>query len=164
MGHRPTAFALAAFLAAGSATAAAPPLTVPQLLDICASATVREAATKGDKLGWAPMEVASLEAWRSRSLALGARSVKIVGWRRGTTEGEGLLSFRIERGTDEHRACSYSLSDPGRLLDALSEHLGKPVRLDRRDWGTYAYWRLRSGEASFSQVGSSAGVTIFGPK
>lgn len=137
-----------------------PPLTFAQLLDICGSSTVPEAAGKGDKLGWLPLSGPKVEEWRRAFVAHNGGSVQVVGWRRGEKDGDGLLSFRIAQGPSQHRACSYSLADPAGLLEALTERFGAPASFDKLEFGTTAFWKRASAEIAFSQVGSSAGVII----
>ncbi|GEC35922.1 hypothetical protein N181_31890 [Sinorhizobium fredii USDA 205] len=137
-----------------------PTFTVAQLLDICGSSTVSEATTKGDALGWERMNDEQVEEWRAGFLAHNGGSVDLVGWRRGEKEGDGMLSFWIAKGPNGHKACSYSVTNPAGLLDALTQRFGPPSSLDKMDFGSVAYWKHSATEVSFSQVGSSTGVTI----
>ncbi|MBV8568814.1 MAG: hypothetical protein JO273_25510 [Methylobacteriaceae bacterium] len=147
-------------LFAGTASAMPPALTLGQLLDICASSTVAQAAAKGDGLRWRRVSDAQLADWRSRFVAYNGGSVEALGWQRGEKEGDGLLSFWTARGKNAHRACAYSVRNPGGLLDALIAHFGPPKSLDRYDFGTTATWKQGAVEISFSQVGSSAVLNI----
>lgn len=143
-----------------AAVAIPPTPTVAQLLDICLSSTVSEAAAKGSALGWDRMRDQETAAWRRSFLAYNGGSVDVIGWRRGENEGAGLLSFWIAKGANSHRACSYSLAGPSALLDALTEHLGTPDTLDKSGSGATAYWKKGAMEVSFSQFGSSTDVNI----
>lgn len=143
----------------GSAMAA-PALTPAQIFDICSSSTISEGATKGDRLGWQRRSDARLEEWRRGFVAYNGGSVEVLAWQRGEKDGDDSLSFWIARGPNEHRACSYSTSNPAGLLDALSEHFGAPNALDKYDFGTTAYWKRGVTQVTFSQVGSNASVNI----
>ena len=135
-------------------------LTLSRLLDICGSSTVPEAVTKGDALGWQRRADAEFEEWRTHFRNYNSGSVEVVGWRRGAQAGEDLLSFWIAKGPNGHRACSYSPTDPAGFLEALMAHFGTPDSLDKHEFGTVAFWKQGATEVSFSQVGSSTGITI----
>ncbi|MFB9951481.1 hypothetical protein ACFFP0_21745 [Rhizobium puerariae] len=160
MDRMATGLTILTLLASGAAAAMPSPLTVPRLLDICLSSTVSEATAKGNALGWGRMKDQETEEWRTNFLAYNGGSVDVIGWRRGENEGDGLLSFWIAKGPNSHRACSYSLAGPSKLLAALIEQLGTPGTSDKSDLGTTAYWKHGSMEVSFSQFGSSTIVNI----
>jgi hypothetical protein len=127
-------------------------LTMEKLLDICTSATVPEAATKGDVLGWPRMTEAQTKSWRASFLQYNGGSVSMVGWKRPQQTGETLLSFWIATGPNAHRSCSYTSADATGLLDALSKQLGAPASLDRSDASTSARWQHGQRETTFTQV------------
>jgi Family of unknown function (DUF6301) len=135
-------------------------LTPAQLLDICGSSTLSQAAAKGDQLGWQRMSDAQLEEWRTNFMSYNRGSVQVLAWRRGQQGDEASLSFWIAQGPHTHRACSYSTDNPVGLLDALSERFGTPTNLDSYGFGTSASWKRGKTEVSFSRVGSSTVVTI----
>jgi hypothetical protein len=152
-----TGAVLNVLFAIGSAAAMPPTLTLPQLLDFCDSQTIASAEAKGDQLGWRRMTDADLKDWRTGFIAYNGGSVEVSGWRRGDKASDDSLSFWVARGPNEHRACAYTVTDPARLFDDLSERFGTPTSLDKREFGTTAVWkRGSSAEISFSQVGSSA--------
>lgn len=145
------------------AVGATPPaLTIAQLADVCASATIAEAAAKGDRLGWEHADSARLKEWRDAFIALSNSSVQVIGWRRGEQEEE-ILSFWIAQGSNGHKACAYSVSNSAGLLEALSGHFGSPGSLDKYDFGAGAFWQSGSTEIQLTQVGSHAVVNISRP-
>ena len=127
-------------------------LTVAQLLDLCASTTVADAASKGDVLGWPRMTDAQTKSWRTSFLRFNGGSVSVVGWKRPQAAGETLLSFWIATGPNAHRACTYTATDTSGLLDALTSQLGKPDSLDTNEVSTSAHWQDGQRETSFTQV------------
>jgi hypothetical protein len=137
-----------------AATPALPTLT--QLFDFCGSQTMAEAEAKADQFGWRRTTDADLHDWRAGFIAYNGGTVEVSGWRRGDKTTDDSLSFWIARGPSEHRACSYTVTNPAKLLDDLSERLGAPTSLDKRELATTAVWKLGATEVSFSQVGSSA--------
>lgn len=140
-------------LSAVQAMAASPAtLTMTQLLDLCASTTVAEAATKGDVLGWPRMTDAQTKSWQTSFLRFNGGSVSVVGWKRPQAAGETLLSFWIATGPNAHRACTYTATDTSGLLDALTSQLGKPDSLDTSEVSTSAHWQDGQRETSFTQV------------
>jgi hypothetical protein len=148
------------FSLSGKALAMPPLLSIDQFLEVCRSDTVAEATAKGDAFGWARMEDSQIEDWRTHFLAYNGGTVQVIGWRRGESDGDGLLSFWIAIGPNGHKACSYSLAHPEGLLDGLIDHFGKPASLDKYEFGTVANWQQGLAEVSYSQVGSSTGIVV----
>ncbi len=148
--------AFSVLFAAGAAAATPSMLTLAQLVDFCGSTTIAEAEAKGGQLGWRHMTPAELEDWRAGFVAYSGDAVEVSGWRRGDKDGSESLSFWVAHGPNLHRACAYSLTNPARLLDDLSERFGTPNNLEKYDLGTTASWKLGAMEISFSQVGQSA--------
>jgi hypothetical protein len=148
------------FLVAGLAVAMPPALTIDQLLDICRSLTVLEAAAKGDRLGWPRMTGARVEEWRAGFLSYNGGAVQVLSWQREAKDVADAVSFWTAQGPNGHRACSYSTANSAGLLDALSARFGTPASLERYDFGAVASWSLGRAEVSFSQVGSNAVVNI----
>ncbi|MBR0644382.1 hypothetical protein [Plastoroseomonas hellenica] len=157
-----TGLVINAVFAAGLAAAMPPALTIDQLLDICRSPTVAEAAATGDRLGWPRMNAARLEEWRAGFVSHIGSPVQVVGWQRGADRGADAVSFWTAHGPGGHRACAYSTAEPAGLLDALSARFGTPASLDRHDFGTMASWNPGRAEVSFAQIGSTAVVNIRG--
>ncbi len=146
-------------LSAVQPVAAAPAtLSMEQLLDLCASTTVADAAVKGDVLGWPRMTDAQTRSWRLSFLHFNGGSVSSVGWKRPQAAGETLLSFWIATGPNAHRACSYTATDATGLLDALTRQLGAPASLNTSEVSTSAHWQHGQREITFVQV--NAGSTL----
>jgi hypothetical protein len=161
MGKIKSGVVIGALLAAGLATAGMPaPMTSAQVFDFCDSQTIAEAEAKGNKLGWQRMTDSELQVWRTGFLSYNGGLVEVLGWRRGGSEGDDLLSFWIARGPSNHRVCAYSIARPASLLDDLSEHFGIPTSLNKYKFGATAIWKLGQREVSFSQIGSSAVLYI----
>lgn len=152
----------AALLNIGAAAAMPVDMTVDRLLNICKAPTVQSAIVSGNELGWQRQTDAELEEWRSHFVAYNGGSVDVVGWRRDNAGGAESLSFWIAVGPNGHKACAYSTKKPDGLLDALSESLGAPDSLDKHDAieTISAFWKRGAIEYNFTQVGSSAGITI----
>lgn len=151
----------AAFLNSGVATAMPVDMTIDRLFDICAAPTVQAAAVKGDELGWRrTIHDAKTDEWRTNFVAYNGGSVDVVDWRREQADGIESLSFWIATGPNKHKACAYSTPMPAGLLDALSERLGKPDNLEKNDVLVSAWWKRGEIVYSFTQVGSSASITI----
>jgi hypothetical protein len=149
--------AVLSMLLAVQPAAATPPLpTLTQLFDFCGSQTMAEAEAKADQFGWRRMTDADLHDWRAGFIAYNGGTVEVSGWRRGDNVSDDSLSFWIAHGPSEHRACSYTVTNPAKLLDDLSERLGAPTSFDKRELATTAVWKRGVTEVSFSQVGSSA--------
>jgi hypothetical protein len=135
-------------------------LTASQLVELCKSSTVSDAVEKGDQLGWRKMNDADLNEWRTSFISYNGGSVDVVGWKRGEGEGDGTVAFWIAQGPNGHKACMYSVGESTGLLDDLSALLGTPQTFDKLEFGAVASWKTDSMEASFSQVSSSATVSI----
>lgn len=133
--------------------------TVAQLLDVCSSATVAEAAVRGSRLGWERMGEARFASWRAAIEQNGLR-VQAVGWARGPEEGDGLLSFFTLLGVGAQNMCSYSVGDAAGLLEGLSGALGTPSRREEGEIITSVEWAWRLGVVSFVQVGTSGLVSV----
>jgi len=133
-------------------------LTVAQLLDLCASTTVADAASKGDVLGWPRMTDAQTKSWRLSFLHFNGGSVSSVGWKRPQPAGETLLSFWIATGPNAHRACSYTATDATGLLDALTRQLGAPASLNTSEVSTSAHWQHGQREITFVQVNAGSAL------
>jgi len=153
-----TLLMLTAVQAMAETPAAPATLTVAQLLDLCASTTVTDAATKGDVLGWPRMTDAQTKSWQTSFLRYNGGAVSVVGWKRPQAAGETLLSFWIATGPNAHKACSYTVTDANGLLDALTSQLGKPASLDTSEVSTSAHWQDGQRETSFMQM--KAGATL----
>lgn len=152
----------AVFFNIGVATATPVDLTADRLLDICEAPTVQTATERGDEIGWPRLTNAETQEWRTHFVAYNGGSVDIVGWRRENAGEVESLSFWIAVGPNGHKACAYSTQGPAGLLDALSERLGAPDRLDRNDEikSISASWIRDTILYSFTQVGSHAVVNI----
>ena len=133
-------------------------LNMAQLLDLCASTTVADAATKGDVLGWPRMTDAQTKSWRLSFLHFNGGSVSSVGWKRPQPAGETLLSFWIATGPNAHRACSYTATDATGLLDALTRQLGAPASLNTSEVSTSAHWQHGQREITFVQVNAGSAL------
>lgn len=135
--------------------------TVAQLLELCSSGTMTEALTRGNQLGWQRVnDDARMEEWRSGFIRHNGGAVEVVGWRRGTEEGLGLLSFWIARGASAHRACYLSVSHAPGLLRDLSETLGRPSSLDETTDIVSAAWTVGPTQVQYARTGASAVVNI----
>jgi hypothetical protein len=145
--------------------AATPPTwpTLAQVIQLCDSQTIAEAAATGDQLGWQRVSESDpgFVEWRTNFLRYNGSSVDAVSWRRGKEDNDGQLAFWIARGPDNYRACYYATATPSDLLDALSGRFGSPANLDKYGLATVATWKQGSKEISFSEVGSVATVYIF---
>lgn len=133
--------------------------TVAQLLDVCSSATVTEAAAKGNRLGWERMDEARFASWRA-AIEQNGRRVQAVGWARGPKEADGLLSFSTQLGFRPQNMCSYSVGDAAGLLEGLSGALGTPSRREEGEIITSVEWAWRLGVVSFVQVGAHGLVSV----
>lgn len=154
----------AAVLLGGAAHALPPAPTIPQLLDICSSATVAEATAKGGRLEWERMDETRIAPWRSSFEHGSGQAVEVVGWSRGPQERDGLLSFWAMMGAGGQRVCSYSARDAARLLDGLSHVLGTPDRQEANGAIASAGWSFGLGQVSFIQVGADALITVMSPR
>ncbi len=152
----------AALFSMGGAVAMPVDMTVDRLLNICGAPTVQKATAKGDELGWQRMTNAETEEWRAHFVGYNGGSVELVGWRRNNAAGPESLSFWVAVGPNGHKACTYSTMQPAGLLDALSERLGAPDTLDGDSAAgiTSAAWKRDAVVYSFTQVGSSATVSV----
>lgn len=157
----PVVFGIALLFHARPGVALPPKPTVAQLLDICSSVTVAEAAGKGGRLGWERMDEARIAPWRA-SFTRSGQAVEVVGWFRGPQERDGRLSFWIMAGAPLQRTCSYSVGDASGLLEELSGVFGPARRQEVGDTITSAEWAWRMSVVSFIQVGAGALVTVRG--
>ena len=157
---RPLPLLCAAALATTQAAASPALPSIPQLLELCASTSMAEATTRGERLGWQRLSEARLEPWRSGFLRHNGGTVEVVGWQRGEREGEGSLSFWIAKGPNAHRACYLSVTGAAGLLDALSEALGQPGSLDKTADIVAASWTSGPAQIQFAQTGASAVLNI----
>lgn len=127
------------------------------VLDVCDATTLDEARMRGGQLGW-PL------APEDRNWIIGFErhnggTVRVVGWRRGAHEGDGLLSYWVASGPNAHTACAFSTDHPG-LLDALRDRFGAPDTIDEHDEFVSAFWRRGSREVSFTRVATSSNVNL----
>ncbi|MGY5804267.1 hypothetical protein ACXHMN_23285 [Rhizobium sp. LEGMi12c] len=157
-----SAWATGMLVAVGVAVADSQTLSAERLLDVCSSRTIAEVTVKGGRLGWEviPSTDPSTVSWRQSFISYNGGSVDVVGWRKRSTDNEETISFWVAQGPNAHKACSYSIKVAGRLLDDLTESLGRPSQFDKDEVATTAFWKRGSGEISFSQVGSTATVVI----
>lgn len=146
------------FLTVESAFALPKTLTATQLVDICSSSTVSDAAAKGDQLSWQRMSDADFNEWRTGFLAYNGGSVDIVGWQHGQGEHVVSLSFWIAQGPNSHKACNYSLGSDAGLLGGLTEILGAPETVE--GMAGNAYWKTELMEVYYTQGGASRLVNI----
>jgi hypothetical protein len=150
-----TSLAISLLFATAAAADTSSPLSFAQLIDFCGSDTLAGAEAKADRLGWRRLAEAELKDWRTGFVAHNGGAVEVSGWQQGE-EGGDALSFWVVRGADQHRACSYTVNRPSRLLDELTERFGPPQNLDKQEFGLTASWKLGAMEISYSQVGNSA--------
>jgi hypothetical protein len=142
---------------AGGAPALGAEAGFSSVLDVCDAVTLDEAAARGALLGWA---VAPEDrGWRTAFERHNGGTVRVVGWRRGEREGDGMLSYWAASGPSAHRACSFSTQQPG-LLDALRGRFGDPETLEEQGDIVSAFWRRTEAEVSFTRVGASSGVVV----
>lgn len=160
MKHALPASMLALFCAASAIAAAPAPPTMQQVLDICESPTVREAAKKGDTLAWTKMTAAQASTWRKTFLEYNDGTVDVVGWLRGPEVGGDAISFWIAKGRNPHQACSYTPADPATLRQALISHLGTPERADENALVTMLEWTHGHHALIFTQSGTAASLMI----
>jgi hypothetical protein len=135
-------------------------LDMDQLMGVCLSTTLAEAAEAGDRLGWVSEDPQALEDWRSGFLGYNGGPVEVIGWRQGEAEKDEALSFWVAGGVNAHRACTYSASDGKGLLAALTDRFGLPKQSDTTPIGGSAYWFSDGYEIAFTHVASSALVNI----
>lgn len=127
------------------------------ILDVCEASTLQEATIRGGHLGW---PAASEDRnWRTSFERHNGGTVRVVSWRRGVREGDGLLSFWVASGPSGHAACAFSTDRPG-LLEALRGRFGAPDTFDEQDEIVSAFWRRGSSEVSFTRVGASSSLNI----
>lgn len=124
---------------------------------MCEATTLDEAAIRGGRLGWpaAPED----RQWRAGFERYNGGTVRVVGWRRGAREGDGLLSYRVASGPNAHAACTFSTDRPG-LLEALRDRYGAPDTFEETGDIASAFWRRGGSEVSFTRVGASSGLSL----
>lgn len=135
-------------------------MTTSQLMDVCASSTVAEAAAHGERFGWKRQDDARLAEWRSGFLRHNGGAVEVIGWQPGPEEQNGLLSFWVANGPNAHRACYFSVTGVDGLLRDLSTTLGRPASLDEMGDIVSAAWTLGPTEVQYVRTGDSAVVNV----
>lgn len=127
------------------------------ILDVCEATTLDDAALRGERLGWpaAPED----HDWRIGFERHNGGSVRVVGWRRGAREGDGLLSYWVASGPNAHVACAFSTDGPG-LLEALRDRFGAPDTFEAQGDIVSAFWRRDGREVSFTRVGRISGLNV----
>lgn len=146
-------------LCAAHAFAAPPIPSLAQILEICHATTVAEATAKGDALGWTRMTDADTASWRNGFVRHNGGTVEQVGWQRGPAEGDDALSFWIATGPNRHQACTYTPSNQGALVRALTERYGQPVSTDSNEFGMMVQWNDGRHEVIYSRFGNAGGMT-----
>lgn len=143
--------------AAGSSLPAAPEAEFTAILDVCEATTLDEAAARGARLGWpaAPDD----PEWRAGFERHNGGTVRIVGWRRGAREGDGLLSFWVATGPNAHTACGLATDRPG-LPEALRDRFGVPDQSEDHGDIVSAFWRRGGTKVSFTRVGSASNLNL----
>jgi hypothetical protein len=106
------------------------------------------------------MTEAQTAAWRESFVAYNHGTVELVAWHRQPGADAATLSFWVSTGSNRHKACSYTPSDPAALLDGLTSYLGQPDTQDKTDLGTTARWKRDRHEMAYTQVGSAAGLVV----
>lgn len=127
------------------------------VLDVCEATTLDEAAARGIRLGWPA--AAEDWNWRASFERHNGGTVRVVGWRRGEREAEGLLAFWVASGANAHTACVLATERPG-LFEALRDHFGVPDQSEDRGDIVSAFWRRGGAEVSFTRVGTSSNLNL----
>lgn len=146
-----------ALLTASSSLAAETGPALAVILDVCESTTLDEAAVRGGHLGWpiAPED----RNWRTAFERHNGGSVRVVGWRQGAREGDGLLSYWVASGPNAHVACAFLTDQPG-LQEALRDRYGAPDTFDEQGDIVSAFWRRGDRDVSFTRVGTSSALNV----
>lgn len=146
----------ALFAAMSSPTAETGP-GLAAILDVCEATTLDEAVIRGGYLGWpaAPED----RNWRTVFEQQNGGTVRVVGWRRGAREGDGLLSYWVASGPNAHVACAFLTDQPG-LLEALRDRYGAPDTFDEQGDIVSAFWRRSGREVYFARVGASSTLNV----
>lgn len=143
---------------AAQAIAAPPVPAIAQILDICHATTIAEATAKGDALGWARMTDADTKSWREGFVRHNGGTVEQIGWKRGPAEGDDTLSYWIATGPNRHKACTYTPSNQGALVRALTDRLGPPVSTDSNQYGMMVQWYEGRHEIVYSRFGTAGNM------
>jgi len=147
-------------LAAKAIAAMPAPLTLDQLVEICGSSTIAEAAARGDTSGWGRMSDQIVANWKAGFLAYNGGPVQVVGWRRSDDEKDGLLSFWIAGGPNAQKACTYMIFGQAGFLEGLEKRFGSPDGRDQYDDRITAFWKKGPQEIAFSGTSANVLVTI----
>ena len=149
--------ACAVFPTPGGALAVTGETAFAAILYVCEAVTLEEAEARGERLGWpaAPDD----RNWRAAFERHNGGTVRLIGWRRGGREGDGLLSYWVASGRNAHEACTFATDLPG-LLEALRDRFGAPDTFDEHGEIVSAFWQRDGAEIYFTRVGKSTHVNL----
>jgi hypothetical protein len=149
--------AVVALLAASGSLTAEPEPGFSAILDVCEATSLEQAAIRGGALDWpaAPDD----RDWRTSYERHNGGTVRVIGWRRGEREGDGLLAYWVATGPNAHLACSFSTDHAG-LLEALCDLFGAPDTFEEEGATVSALWRRGGREVSFTRVGVNSLLSL----
>lgn len=124
---------------------------------MCEATTLDAAAIRGGHLGWPALP--EDRNWRAAFEQHNGGTVRVIGWRRGAREGDGVLSYWVASGPNAHVACAF-LTDRRGLLEALRDRFGDADTFEVQGDIVSAFWRRGGREVSFTRVRASSTLNV----